>query len=223
MASPRLQLDARAVSWRLALIVFVVRQVAVLAWVRGIPASPGKQLAIFLFGRFATQRSLILAFLIAGAVTLVLDFLVLLVLRPLVRHWHRPTSEEASGLFRLDANEWIVESTPARWRSGWLWPTGLLARSNRRLWFFPDGWDREPWSCPLEEVADARLIAAPAVAWGFVKHWPDRLAVRGDGEPAAEVFAVPDPEAVVAWFHPPVGIEETDDLPLELTNPARSV
>jgi hypothetical protein len=196
-----LRLNSGAVFLRCALAFFVVRELAVWRWIRRFRVKPARRLLIFLFQRGATPRSLFYALLFAGLATLLLELLVRLVIRPLVRHWHEPWTDGSAGLFHLAANERVVASSPARRKSGWSWPAGTLICTNLRLWFFPRAHDAEIWSRPLAALEGVRLEPAPRIAWGLIAGWPDRLTLEdGDGSP--EVFAVPDPDAVLPWFQP---------------------
>jgi hypothetical protein len=196
-----IHLASGAVFLRCATAFFVLRELIVWRWVQKLPIRPGLRVLVFLFKDWATPHSLLYALLFAAVVTLLLDLWVRLVLRPMVGFWHAPRVDGSAGLFHLAANEWVVESSPGRRKSGWRWPAGALVRTNLRLWFVPRAHDAEIASQPLGALREARLEPAPTVAWGYILGWPDRVALRfGDVDPA--VFAVPDPDAVLAWFAP---------------------
>jgi hypothetical protein len=116
----------------------------------------------------------------------------------LFRKWATPGS---AGLFHLAANERVVDSFPARRKSGWSWPAGTLVCTNLRLWFFPRAHDAEIWSRSLDAREEVRLEPPPQIDWGLIADWPDRLAFQ-DGDGVPEVFAVADPDAVLPWFQP---------------------
>jgi hypothetical protein len=201
MTKRHVRLNSGVVFIRCAVAFFVVRELAVWRWVRRIRRRPADRLLVFLFRKGATPRSLLYALLFAGAVTLLLDLLVRLVIRPLARHWHAPWTDGSAGLFHLAANERVIDASPARRKSGWSWPAGTLVCTNLRLWFFPRAHDTETWSHPLAALEQVRLLPAPRIAWGLIAGWPDRLALRG-GDGVPEVFAIPDTDAVLPWFHP---------------------
>jgi hypothetical protein len=82
-------------------------------------------------------------------------------------------------------------------------------QTNLRLWFFPRAHDAEIWSRPLGAVRGVRLEPAPRIARGFILGWPDRVALQaggdsrngdGDADGGHELFAVADPQKVLAWF-----------------------
>jgi len=201
MAKPKLRLDAHAVFWRAAIVTFCLRQLWV--WYRiqnFIPASkPVLRLWVFFFGKKAMPMSLLVALMVGGLVVLLADFWLQFLIRPLVKRWLSPPSDPSSAVFHLSPNEWIIDSAPARRFTGWLWRSGTLVRTNHRLWFFPNAWDAEPWSQSLGDLKQARLKPAPRAAWGFIRGWPERLALTA-GADAEQVFAVADPEGIVSWF-----------------------
>jgi hypothetical protein len=199
MTKRHVHVDTGAVFLRNALAFFVVRELVVWRWVLRLRLRPGRRLILFLFHKRATPRSLFYALLFAGAVTVVLDLLVGLVLRPLVRHWHAPWTDGSAALFHLSASERVIDSFPARRKSGLSWPAGTLVCTNHRLWFIPRAHDAEIWSRPLDTLREVRLVPPPRIAWGLIADWPQRLALQ-DGDGVPEVFAVPDPEAVLPWF-----------------------
>jgi hypothetical protein len=84
---------------------------------------------------------------------------------------------------------------------------GTLVSTNHRLWFFPRAHDADIWSRPLDTLSEIHLEPAPRIAWGYIVGWPERLSLRtagkGKDEVDHEVFAVPDPDAVLAWFERP--------------------
>lgn len=212
MTNRRVHLVSGAIFLRCALAFFLVRELLVWRVIRRVRRRPGARLMLFLFEKDATPSSMLQALIFAALVTSLLALWVRLVLRPLVMHWHSPWTDGSAGSFHLAAGERVVDSSPARRKSGWRWPAGTLVRTNLRLWFFPRAHDDEPWSLPLASVRGARLAPAPRFAWGFIDGWPDRVVLQagdvdrdgGDagGDRAVFVFAVPDPDAVVSWFPP---------------------
>jgi hypothetical protein len=212
-----IHLNSGAVFLRCALAFFAVRELVVWQWVRRFKPRGAGRMRLFLTGRWATPRSLILALLFAAAVTILLEVWIRFVVWPIVRHWHTPLTDGTDGQFHLAANERTLDSCPARLKSGWSWPAGTLVRTNLKLWFIPRAHDAEIWSRPLSEVHDIRLEPPPRIAWGYLLGWPSRLAVQ-DGDEAPELFAVADPEAVLAWFLP----EHEPDEPEPGPGPARA-
>ncbi len=56
--------------------------------------------------------------------------------------------------------------------------------TNRRLWFFPDAWDAEPWSVGLmRSIATSGSSLTGGLALGFLTGLPDRLAVPATEDP----------------------------------------
>jgi hypothetical protein len=199
MTKPRVHLNLRAVLWRLVAVFYLLTQagLALAAWVLLAP----RQILGFLLATFPLV--LAVAYAAASLLTVVAGLMVVAVVRPLVARWHAPRGDETLGQFHLAASEWVVESTPARRSRGRWWPPGTLIRTNQRLWFVPQAPADEPWSCPLDELADVRLAPAPRVAGGLIRNWPERLAVRSARVVEAELFAVPGPADVLAWFTRP--------------------
>jgi hypothetical protein len=183
---------------------------------------PGMRLQIFLFHKAATPRSVVYALVFAALATGFLLVLVRFVIGPLVRRWHTPWNDGSAELFHVAANERVLTSAPGRRRHAGFWLPGMLVRTNLRLWFFPRAHDAEIGSWPLSALHNIRLEPAPRVAWGYIQGWPARLALdagelrgggngngNGSGNGASavsrEVFAVAEPEAVLAWFERPGG------------------
>jgi hypothetical protein len=214
MTKRQLRLDSGAVFLRLALGFFLIRETYVwLHWIRRVRARQGMRLLIFLFHKWATPHSIVYALLFATVATGFLYLLIRLVIGPLVRHWHAPRADEAAGLFHVAPNERMLVTSPARRKHGRVWLPGTLLRTNLRLWFFPRAHDVDIWFRPLAALRNIRLEPAPRVGWGYVKGWPERLALEAvaagrngngdsDGDGGHEIFAVPEPEAVLAWFEP---------------------
>jgi len=197
--SKQLEINARWVYLRSFLLVFLVCQIAVWHHVQRLP--PGHRWIVFFLGRGASIRSLVLALLAGGVITLMAIVLLHLVLRPLLKLWFNPLVDTASGLFHLAANEKIIASVSARRQSGWAWHPGCLTVTTRRLWFFPGRWNQEPWSMALDEVdriAQERSVLAELPP---IRNWPLPLRFCSRSG-AGAVFAVADPAAVLAWFNP---------------------
>ena len=162
------------------------------------------RLVFFLFQKWATPHSILYALLFAAAATTLLYLLVRLVLEPLVRSWHTPWTDGSAGLFHVAANERVLASSPARRAVGRRWTPGTLVATNLRLWFFPRAHDVDIWSRPLDALREIHLEPGPRIAWGYIHGWPERLSLQaagdGQGDGDHEVFAIPDPDAVLAWF-----------------------
>src|SRR4051794_356695 len=221
MTRRQLYLCSGAFFLRSALVAFIAMELS--AWRRirrRFRNRPGLRLRKFLVDQRAAPRWLIFALVFAAAATSLLELLVRLVMRPMVRNWHTPRTDGSGILFHLSANERVVGSSPSRRKSGRLWPAGTLVLTNLRVWFFPRAHDGETWSLGLAEVGDVRLETGPRLAGGMIGGWPSRLAIEPrdeggeeDETKAAETFAVDDPEAVLAWFAP-VRTSHADETPI---------
>ncbi len=197
MTPPRIQLDHQSLFWRTVAFVFFMTQL--LLWLnfprRG---RPGQRIFLALF---SIPSSLILAVALGLLVTILVNLLVNFVIRPLVAKWHTPVVDDSLGPFHLAANEWIVESSPARRGRGWRWPPGVLVRTNQRFWFFPRAYEADVWSCTLSTLEAVDLEPAPGLGWGLIRNWPERIAVRV-ADDSREIFAVPEPLSVASWLKP---------------------
>ncbi len=196
---PRVRLGPLA--GRLAIAVFLAREFYVLNVVSQM-VPPRHRFWVFLFHPQATPRSVWYAFLIAFVGAIFGESLSLILLRPILRAWLSPRVDESVGLFRLAANEWVVEQTSARRRlRAWVWERGTLVRTNQRIWYFPEAWDVEPWWLSLDQVEIASREPAPRLVFGLIEGVPDRLCILiPDGEEVT--FAVRDPGNVLTWFRP---------------------
>jgi hypothetical protein len=214
MTKRQLRLDTGAVFLRLALGFFLIREAYVwLFWMRRLRGK-GMRIPIFLFHKWATPHSIVYSLLFATLGTAFLYILIRVVIGPLVRHWHAPRADESAGLFHVAANESVLVTSPSRRKQGRFWLPGTLVRTNLRLWFFPRAHDAEIWFRPLAALRNVRLEPAPRFGWGYVHGWPERLALDagaaagyGNGDDGGggghELFGVPEPEAILAWFEPP--------------------
>lgn len=201
MTPPPIRLAFGAVFWRIFLVASVAREILIWRkfrpWLRGSP--PGKRLMVLLY---ITPETLFVGFAIAAGVTVLLDMLVRLLARPVAKRWYFPRgtgSDETPLAFQLEAGEAILAEAPARRRSGVGWRPGTLVMTSRSLWFFPQGWDLEPWSLPLGELRSLRAVPYRPAFGSFVRGVPDRLVVRDRGGDEV-AFAVADPAVVVDWF-----------------------
>jgi len=205
MTKRRFQLDTGAIFLRLALSFFVLREAFVwLVLIRRVKRRLGVRVWVFLFQKWATPRSILYALLFALVATTLLHLLVRLVLEPLVRAWHTPWTDGSAGLFHVAANEQVLASSPGRHAMGRRWTPGTLVGTNLRLWFFPQAHDADIWSRPLDALREIHLEPGRRIAWGYIHGWPERLSLRvagdGQGDGNREVFAIADPDAVLAWF-----------------------
>jgi hypothetical protein len=204
-SNKQLDIDARWLYWRMFLLFFFVFEMIVWQRLQRFPIrAPGHRMIVFLFARGATPRSLMRAIFAGGVFTLLTTLIVRLIVRPLLNFWLRPTADSSGGLFHLTASETIVANVPARRRTGWVWKPGSLALTNRRLWFFPAGFDDEPWFLPLKDVWD---VVPERPLFGELapfRNWPEYLRVSAHSGPDA-IFAVADPSAVLAWLNFPAG------------------
>jgi hypothetical protein len=201
-SSKQVEIDARWVYWRSFLLFFLVNQLMVWHRVSLLPVRmPGHRMIIFLLAPWATPQSFAVALLAAGILTLLAIVVVRLIVRPLWNFWLNPPVDPAWGLFHLSADEAIVSSVPGRRRLGWSWQPGLLALTNRRLWFFPSAWDGEPWSLNLDEADRIEREGSIVAELAPVRNWPVPFHLLGrSGQDA--VFAVADPGAIFVWLRP---------------------
>jgi hypothetical protein len=208
-ASKQVEIDARWVYWRIFLLCFLAEQLW--AWhrvARWRVRRPGGRLLVFLLAPWATPRSFLVAFVVAGFFTLAVVLIVRLIVRPLLSFWLNPPVDASCGQFHLSASEQIVSSMPARRRAGWVWRPGALALTNRCLWFFPSNWDEEPWFLGLGEGGRIERERSRVAELTPIRNWPAALRLSGRSGGSA-VFAVADPNAVMAWFGERVGQGET--------------
>lgn len=192
MPPPRVRLDFSAMLWRATLLLFALNETALWLFLVQRGVRRGQRFGLFVS---LTPQSLFLAFLVAATLTVVADLLVRLVVRPLVRLWHEPRVEEAPFTFHLAAHERVLLTSPARMSTGRLWPIGTLVLTDRRLWFFPNEWDAEPWVVPHDQRGPAWIEPGPDFLAGYVVGFPERLALASG--PSTEVrFVLPDPRAM---------------------------
>jgi hypothetical protein len=204
-SNKQVEIDARWVYWRSFLLFFLVNQLMTWHRVSLLPIRmPGHRMIVFLLAPWATPQSFAVALVAAGILSLLAIVIVRLIVRPLWNFWLNPPVDPAWGLFHLSASEAIVSSLPARRRLGWSWQPGLLALTDRRLWFFPSAWDGEPWSLNLDEADHIEREDSFVAELAPIRNWPVPFHLLGrSGQDA--VFAVADPDAILAWFRPPAG------------------
>jgi hypothetical protein len=201
MATGEVRLNRGRLLFGVATLVFIVRQLLILAFVLRLPIRPGHRFVLFLFARWGSPRSLLYAMMAGAVATALAELIVMTLVRPLERTWLSPRVDGSAGLFQLSAREWVVAESPARRHLGWIWRAGTLIRSNLRVWFVAEGWNVTAWSVPIDGTTRARLVASPSMGWGLVDGMPDLLQVKTEGS-EIEVFAVQDPTAVFSWFRP---------------------
>jgi hypothetical protein len=198
-ARKQLDIDARWLYWRLFLLFFVVFELIVWQRLQRMPMRPaGHRVLVFLFAGRATPRSLELAIIAGGVLTLLAMLIVRLIVRPLLSYWLHPTTDLSGGLFHLTASETIIASVPARRSMGWMWKPGSLTLTTHRLWFFPAEYSDEPWYLPLDDVAEIVPERPSFAELAPVRNWPEHLRVSGRSGPDA-VFALAEPNVVLAW------------------------
>ena len=196
--STRPRLAFGAFFWRLFLLLSISVELGRAIVVSRLGAPVGQRIAFFLF---ASPAWLCSTFFTATIVTVLADLWVRMVIRPFSNRWHHPTVDASSSNFHLDVRETVVAETPARRRDGRSWPTGTLIRTDRRVWFFPQSWDTEPWSAPLVSLDSVALIAAPRMFLGFVRDLPPRLLVTTKDQESL-IFVVPEPFEAAEAFSP---------------------
>jgi hypothetical protein len=213
-SSKPIQIDARWVYWRSFVLFFLINQVVVWHRVSQLPIRmPGHRIILFLAAPWATPQSFAVALLAAGVFTSMAILVIRLIIRPLWSVWLNPPVDPACGSFHLSASEVIVSSLPARRRLGWSWLPGLLALTNRCLWFFPSAWDGEAWSLDLDDADRVEREGSLVAKLTPIRNWPVPIHVLGQSGQDA-VFAVADPGVVESWLRPlarqaPTGSVET--------------
>jgi hypothetical protein len=196
-AGLRLRLDFRTVFRRVALLVLLVLEIYAwfaLKW--NFPFAKRKKRIMRLL--YLTPRMSVGALLVGGAVAILADLTVRLLVQPLARAWFTPPVDLASGSFHMASNERVEQAVPARRASRRRWRPGVLVRTNLRVWFFPSSWDDEPWSVHLEHLAALETRPAPPLARGIVAGLPDRVVIQATSGDEA-TFAVAEPAVVLAW------------------------
>lgn len=199
MTSRGIRLEWKPIFLGSAAVAFLIRQMIIFNMLLRFRMPLDHRIRILLFRPWAAPGSLIYAIFIAGAITLVLQALVFLVIAPLIRAWHQPRVDGTAGLFRLEAGERALESLAGRRRDEGSWVAGTLLRSNRSFWFIPERWDSEPWSVSLQSISEIALEPNPTLGWGFLTGLPDRVLVV-DRQGQSVSFAVYEPDALMAWF-----------------------
>lgn len=143
------------------------------------------------------------AFLLAAILTVLLDLYVRLIMRPILARWYTPrrrNDEIGTPLaFRLSASERVLHEIPARMVSGRSTYPGMLVRTDRRLWFSPFGWDREPWSMLESDLESASTVKSPLRLGSLILGLPQRLCVR-DRDGVETRFVIAEPRAVLRWY-----------------------
>lgn len=220
--SPPIRLAFGATLWRLFLILAVCMEVTRWRRIRLRPWGQRHGLGLSVaYLLLLTPKILFTAFLIAAAATVILDLIVRLVARPLVGHWYAPPlGDDPMGsalAFQLRASEAVLGRLPARMVTGRRLVRGSLVRTDRRIAFVPDSWDREPWSLPEADLTEIRTRPTSS-PWRSVVHGlPDRLVIGSKGGAEAE-FVLADPREVLAWYSEEVarGLATYDPSPMEL-------
>jgi len=197
----RVRLAFGLVCWRLFAAFFVCGELLLWGVIRqAVARPPGTRLALLL-GH--TPRVMVSAFFLSAVVTVLLDLFVRVAVHEKVRRWVAPRSDEDENrlAFLLDATEPIRDQFPARELRGRGSAPGQLIRTDRRLWFVPRSWDREPWALPLERIKAATSVSSGRAAWGMVQGLPPKLVLTLEGG-AQKEFAVADASAVIRALDP---------------------
>ncbi|HWE35967.1 MAG TPA: hypothetical protein VG406_05285 [Isosphaeraceae bacterium] len=204
MRTPRLQVSRDVLFAAVALPAFAFMLWA--RWQRIARFRPGSPIPRRLRHMLMiAPHHLLRAFFIAFLATVIVELVVKLIVEPLVVRWlvpRRYRDDAPPREFALAANEAIVAESPARLAVDRKWLPGTLALTDRRLFFFPRGWNSETWSLSLPDLTAIHAHPAPRHTHGLITGMPDRLAFRSrDGSEAT--LALADPDAVVAWFETP--------------------
>lgn len=190
MAKAQVRLAFGSMLWRVTFGAFILLEMVIFTQVvrRVGPGGPRFRLLIW-----TAPRAFVYALGFAAAVTVLSDLFVRFLLQPMVDSWHRPRIEPNTGSFHLEARETLIESIPARLKAGLIWRTGTLALTDRRIWFFSEAWDTEPWSNRHDQRGWLSLVATPTWLGGLVKGLPDRIVI-GHDEHHTTTFALVDAE-----------------------------
>jgi hypothetical protein len=185
---PRFQLCFGSIFWKVALVVWLLGEYKV--W-------RARRLVGLLF---YTPRTLFAAFAIAAVVTVVVDLVFRLVVRPLMVLWYHPRGRDpyqSTNLqFRLGSGETVLAEFPARRMEGRSRQPGTLVRTNRRVAFYPYAWDAEPWELDLGRLRAVRTKPTVRRVLGYVRGYPDHLVLQAeDGSEIAVVVADPETTA----------------------------
>ena len=199
MTTRGIRLDWKPLFLGSAIVAFLIRQMIIFNMLLRFRMPADHRIRILLFRPWAAPGSVIYAIFIAGAITLVVQAVVSLVVAPLIRAWHQPRTNGTAGLFRLKAGEHVLASISGRMRQDGSWIPGTMLRSNRAIWFIPEGWESEPWTLPLMTIREISLEPNASRVWGFLTGLPERVRIV-DPQSQAYWFAVNDPDRVLAWF-----------------------
>lgn len=184
--------------WRLFCWSFVVFELLLAVRIAQFAIPVQQKIGGFIVYSF---RVLFYATTTAIVTTLIAEFIVRLVIRPVAKAWYQPPSDETAASFHLDVREAALEIVPARRKIGRLWTVGILVRTDRRICFYPRAWDAEPFTLDLNEVVEVSTVAAPRMFLGFVQGIPPLLSLRSHANDA-QLFAVSDPDSVRSSFCP---------------------
>jgi hypothetical protein len=161
---------------------------------------PWRRVQAFLY---FTPRSIFLAVFLAALITVAIDLIFRLLIRPRIVAWYYPRSRDPNFVsplvFELGAREWIVGEVPARRLLGHRRQPGSLVRTNERLIFYPHAWDGDRWVAPWTGRIQAQLVTTRYSFLDLVRGYPERLVVSADGEDPA-VLLLGNPMPVLDWF-----------------------
>jgi hypothetical protein len=198
---PRFELCFGAVFTKVALVVLLVGEYKVWRLVRIAvpPSAPGRRVLGFLF---YTPRAVFAAFAIGAILTVMVDLVFRLVVKPLMVLWYHPRNRDpfrtTDLCFRLAAGETVLAEIPARRMDGRHRRPGTFVGTDRRIGFYPYAWDGEPWELDLHRLREVRIEPTVRRVLGCVRGYPDHLVLRGDDSAGEIALIVADPDALAA-------------------------
>ncbi len=202
MTIPPIRLAFGATLWRIFAFAAVLMEISIWHRLERFQALRGTGFRIAAL-IYCTPKIFFKAFLWAAIITVLVDLYVRLIMRPILARWYtpRPRGDEFGMpvAFRLAASETVLEEIPARMVSGRSTSPGTLIRTDRRLWFSPFGWDREPWSMFEADMESASTVTAPSRLGSLIRGLPQRLCLR-DRNGAETRFVLADPRVVLRWY-----------------------
>ena len=201
MTSLPIRLAFSPVLWRLFLVISVIKELNKWHWLRFLQAQKGTGVRVAAL-IFFSPGILFQAFLTATIVTVFLDLLVRMAVRPLMVRWYNPTKmDDDFGTplsFRLASRETILAELPSRIIEGRLSRPGSLVRTDRRIWFVPFDWSSELWSVEPKEAEKVTTRPAKSRFGAVLRGLPDRL-VFSDRSGHETEFLVAQPSLVEQW------------------------
>ncbi len=187
--------------WRVTFFVFLFRELHVIQTFWSFRWAPPSRRIMAILAH--TPKQMFRAFLIGAIAAVVCDLVFRLIVRPLMVRWYNPVNLDPASehplLFRLATSEAIDFELPARQVQGRHRPPGTLIRTDRTIWFFPFAWDAEPWSLPVDRLAEIHVEPARRRVLGLVKGYPEHLVLI-DQDGARSVFVLADPAEFLRRF-----------------------